>query len=314
MPRAVKRYVEEQVAEFGRAKLGLELHPQERKRRERQAAEEWALRQLALHARDLDLFSGRRGPVRPPTGNGRPERPRGVRIHGFRFPVRERRPRVNLGEEISGFSLVPFNHTDDPISGVVDAFMLYGDTAVLHLLEKETVQIPPHGTAMALGPITIGFSDDVFAEKGEYRLRVRLLDDRGYPIDEQTRRIFVEHDPGFRSPFEVTPEDFSGFPEHLRTLQWRKEGYMGNDPILYFNVKHPAYERFEEQDSMGDYLFGIFLEGALAFVLDRPLASDDGDANYHPLDSGSINAGPSTAYEEVVAKIAEIRSRFYEGS
>ena len=316
LPKAIKQYVEDQLIQFGKAKLGLDPHPEEKKRRQRQGAEEWALRQLAICGRELGLLSGRRGPVPVSNGNGKPSRPTGVRIHAFEFPVPERRPRVNWGEAIKDFWLVPFNRTGERVRGLVDGFILYGDTKVRELLPRQAVDIPAHGTAPRLGPLEVEFTEVDFPEKGEYRLRVRLLDPEGYPIDEQTRRIFVEDDPPFTSPFEVIGEDFSYelFPEELRALQWYRTGHIGSDPVLHYNTRHPAYGRYEDESgqALGEYLFGVFLEGAIGFVLDRPDVSEVREPDYHPLDGRRIRGGPVDAYEEIAAKLAEIRKKFYE--
>lgn len=312
VPRAIKAYVERQCTDFGNTKLGLGIDPRERRRRAREGAEEWALRELGRHARDLDLFGGR-GLTPPPPPPPPPARPLGVRIHNFRFPVPERRPRVNWGERISGFSLVPFNRTDDEFEGHIDASVLYADTEVLPLVRSEAVEMRAHQTLRGVGPFEIEFSQKNFPEKGQYRLRVRLYDSEGYRVDEQTRRIWVEQDPPYRSPFEVQAADFSEFGEEYEHQQWVEQGQIGNDPLLLYNVKHPAYERYEDDtESQGEYLFGIFVEGAVAFVLGRP-AREDGTLDFHPLSEENVQADPLSAYREVMGKIAEIRKRFYSG-
>jgi len=312
VPRAIKAYVERQCTCFGNTKLGLGIDPRERRRRAREAAEEWALRELGRHARDLDLFGGR-GLTPPPPPPPPPARPLGVRIHKFRFPVPERRPRVNWGESISGFSFVPFNRTDDEFEGHIDASLLYAETEILRLVRPEAVEMCAHQTLRGVGPFEIEFSQKNFREKGQYRLRVRLYDSEGYRVDEQTRRIWVEQDPPYRSPFEVQAADFSEFGEEYEHHQWIEQGQIGNDPLLLYNVKHPAYERHEDDtESQGEYLFGIFVEGAIAFVLGRP-AREDGRLDFHPLSEENVQADPLSAYREVMGKIAEIRERFYSG-
>lgn len=313
LPRAIKAYVERQCTEFGNRKLGLGVDPRERRRRAREAAEEWALRELGRHARDLDLFSGRgisRPPPPPPPSLARPL---GVRIHNFNFPVPERRPRVNWGESIGGFALVPFNNTNEAFAGYLSGFILYGDTRCHQIVDSEAVTMKCHESLEGLGPYEILFSKEDFPEKGLYRLRAILYDEDGNRIDEQTRRMYLECDPPFRSPFEVQAADFSEFGEEYKDQQWIEQGQIGNDPLLLYNVKHPAYERYEDDtEFQGEYLFEIFLEGAMAFVLGRPL-KPDGTEDFHPLSEENIRADPLSAYRELIGKIAEIRRRFYSG-
>jgi hypothetical protein len=54
------------------------------------------------------------------------------------------------------------------------------------------------------------------------------------------------------------------------------------------------------------------LEGAIGFVLDRPDVNEVREPDYHPLDGRRIRGGPVDAYEEIAAKLAEIRKKFYE--
>lgn len=311
LPKAIKEYIARQCAEFGDSKLGLGIHPTEQRTRTRQAAEEWALRELSRHAKDLRLFGGR-GISPPPDGPPPPPRPLGVRIHNFNFPVPERRPRVNWGESISGFSFVPFNRTDNEFVGYMDASVLYGDTEILWPMRSQTVKMRPHETLKGVGRLKIEFSEKDFPEKGEYRLRVRLKNDQGDRVDEQTRRIWVEDDPTFRGPFAVQGEDFSEYGDELKDLQWIEEGHVGNYALVRYNVKHPAYRLREEQGlvSQREYLFEIFLEAAMALFLGRP-ATEDGTPDLRPLDQRNLDADPLSAYREIIGKIAEIRRRSY---
>jgi len=311
LPKAIKEYIARQCAEFGDSKLGLRIHPAEERTRARQAAEEWALRELSRHARDLRLFGGRG--IHPPPPPPPPHaRPLGVRIHNFNFPVPERRPRVNWGESISGFWFVPFNGTDNEFLGYMDAFVLYGDTEILWLIRSQIVKMRPHHTLKRVGPFKLEFSEKDFPEKGEYKLRVWLKNEQGDRVDQQTRRIWVEEDPQFRGPFAVQAEDFSGYGDELKDLQWIEEGYVGDHALVRYNVKHPAYRLREEEGLVPqrEYLFEIFLEAALALFLGRPPKSN-GTPDLRPLDEHKLNADPLSAYLEIVGKIAEIRRRSY---
>ena len=74
---------------------------------------------------------------------------------------------------------------------------------------------------------------------------------------------------------------------------------------------HPSYRKVEnDEEILSDYLFEIFLEGSMAFILDRT-DKEDGTPDYHPLDSKEILKNPKKAYEQISGKIAEIKSKHY---
>ena len=75
-------------------------------------------------------------------------------------------------------------------------------------------------------------------------------------------------------------------------------------PIMYIG------DFITSDEMLSDYLFEIFLEGSMDFILNRP-DKEDGTPDYHPLDSKRILKDPKDAYFEISGKIAEIRSRHY---
>ena len=122
--------------------------------------------------------------------------------------------------------------------------------------------------------------------------------------------MWVEKDPEFHLPFEVLPDDFTG-KESIEKRQWITQGILGQNPVLYYNTAHPGYKRVEDDDvELRNYLFEIFLEGSMNFILNRP-EKEDGTPDYHPLDSKKILKDPSDAYFEISGKIAEIRNKHY---
>jgi len=73
-----------------------------------------------------------------------------------------------------------------------------------------------------------------------------------------------------------------------------------------------CYKQVEEDKELQtDYLFEIFLEGSIDFILNRP-DKEDGTPDYHPLDSSKILKDPKDAYFEISGKMAEIKSKYYE--
>lgn len=310
IPRAVKAYLHEQLEEFGIQKLGIGIDPREKKRRMRNTAEQWAMRHLSRFARELDLFGGH-GFTPPPTGTVTPPtKQRGVMLHEFKFPVLDRAPRINWGEVITGFRASIFNKTSTPFSANLKVLLLFGDSIVLDIDDKKGLKVLGKGRLENFNPYSVEFGQGLFPNPGVYKLRVKLIDESDRSeVDSLTRIIYLEKDPDLKAPFEVyaTPD----FPPEFKHRQWLTHGALGHDPTLHYNTAHPAYRRVEEGEvDLGCYLFEIFLEGSLTFILNRP-DSVDGSADFHPLDNKRIKGDPKDAYEEIISKISEIRSRFY---
>ena len=311
IPRAIKAYVQEQLKEFGIQKLGIGIDPRERKRQLQNAAEEWAIKNLARFAHELDLFGGKRGSILPPSPTPPPQtKIRGVILRDFIFPFHERAPRVNWGESINGFKISIFNKSGVPFSGHLKVFLLFGNRVVMEIEEKKRLKVPGKGELGQFGPYKIDFKQEMFPDPGIYKLRVKLIDETDRSeIDILTRKIYLEKDPDFRAPFEV--QACAGFNDPYEKRQWMTQGELGHNSVLLYNVSHPAYAYVEEDESeQGCYLFDIFLEGSMAFILNRPDRSD-GSSDFHPLNKERIQGDPKDAYDEVVHKISEIKARLY---
>ena len=311
-PRMIKNYIQEELRRFGYEKLGIGVDPRERRKQIRTAAEINALRDLCKYAKELDLFGRKGGPVKPPvtTVAPPPNKEIGVMLHNFNFPAPERAPRVNWGEEIRDFEAIIFNKTNIDLKGQLRIFILFGDKEIKQIHDEKDINISQYLKPMSLGPFNITFSKNIFPDPGEYRLRIRLINQVSHvEIDYLTRRIWVEKDPEFRLPFEVLRDDFTG-KEPIEKRQWITTGILGENPVLYYNTEHPSYKNAENEDRLSDYLFEVFLEGSMDFILNRPV-KEDGTPDYHPLDSEKILKDPKDAYFEISGKIAEIRSKHY---
>ena len=311
VPKMIKNYVQEELRKFGYEKLKIGIDPRERRKQIRATAEIDALRDLSKYAKDLDLFGRKGGPVKPPPPPPPPppNKKIGVMLHNFNFPAPERAPRVNWEEEIIDFEVKIFNKTSDKLKGQLRIFMLFGDKEIITIHDGRGIDIIPYLKPKPFGPFSITFSKSIFSNPGEYKLRVRLINEKTHiEIDYLTRKIWIEKDPEFRLPFEVLQDDFK---EPIEKRQWVTEGILGQNPVLYYNTAHPAYKQIEDDDiELHNYLFEIFLEGSMDFILNRP-EKEDGTPDYHPLDSKKILKDPKDAYFEISGKIAEIRSRHY---
>lgn len=316
IPKTIKEYILEELRQFGYKKLGLGMDPRERRRKIRTAAELDALKSLSKYAKDLDLFSRRKGSIVPPPPTHPPPPPNkiiGVMLHNFNFPEPTRTPRVNWGEKIEDFEVKVFNKTGDSFKCRLRIFVLFGDKEIMSIHDEKNINVTPYLKQMPFGPFTIIFLKDTFSDPGEYRLRIRLINEEtSLEIDSLTKRIWVEKDPPFHLPFEVYQDDFTN-KGPIAKRQWITQGTLENNPILYYNVAHPCYKKVEDdKDLLTDYLFEIFLEGSIDFILNRPV-KEDGTLDYHPLNAEKIKRDPKDAYYEITSKIAEIKYKYYEG-
>ena len=321
LPHAIKEYVNAQLDAFGKAKLGLGSDSREIKSRRRSNAEEWAMRQLQKFASDLDLF-GTKGRVRPPPSPPPPPPAKsvGVSINNFAFPDPEIAPRIDWGLCFAKIGVTAYNRTDESRSVALTFSVLHGDRVILALINRERFELDPKDER-SFAPFDILIDEKTFTEAGEYRLTVTLADQKtGDKIDHVSRRFWVQADPPFRKPFELTPAD--GFPEPYEHRQWLTTGSINNSAELLYNTKHPAYQLAEDEgeDDQGDYLFNIALDGAIQFILSRP-NSEDGTADLHPLETDKIlglakrrdpDEIPNAAHQEIQRFISEVRWRRFE--
>jgi len=279
VPKAIKEYLKEELRKFGYEKIGIGINPHERRKRIRTVAEVDALRYLSKYAKELDLFGRKGGRVKPPPPPPPPPPNKliGIMLHNFNFPDPEKAPRVNWGEEIKDFEVQIFNKTKEHLKGRLRIFMLFGDKEIITVHDEKNIDIIPYLKPKPFGPFGITFSKNIYPDPGEYRLRIRLITDK----------------------------------ESIAKRQWITEGILGRNPVLYYNTEHPSYkDTAEDSERLTDYLFEIFFEGSMDFILNRPV-KEDGSPDYHPLDSERILKDPKEAYLEISGKIAEIRGKYY---
>jgi hypothetical protein len=309
VPQAIKAFVEDELRQFGEAKLGLKTDIRARRQRIQEDAERWALQQLSRFARELDLFAGR-GPIRRPTNRGvAADKDIGLVMHGVTFPVPERAPRVNWGERIEGFTVEAFNHTGDSRSVAVSVFVLQGNRQIIVSQPRDVVNLGSGGR-QSYGPLTIEFARRLFHEPGRYVLRALMVDPAdGARLDELNRHIWVEQDPPFMAPFDL--QGLNLLPPY-ENHQWRMRVDGDGHATFVYNMRHPTY-RYASNDE-GDlclYLVDICLEGAMSLILQRPEGAEGPD--YHPLDTSAIEQGGLEGFMEVMGKMAEFRGRVYSG-
>ena len=103
-PRAIKGFINRQLEEFGRQKLGIGEDKREKQKRHRNNAEQKAMDLLLRYASDIDLRGPRRTGPGPdpgpcPNPNPPPNKEIGLIVQ-TQFPDIEKKPRVDWGEEM----------------------------------------------------------------------------------------------------------------------------------------------------------------------------------------------------------------------
>jgi len=321
IPYNIRNYIHEQLTNFGREKLGLGTDPREQKKRKRNNAEDWALRQLLNHAKDLDLF-GANGKIYPPINtHPRPLKQIGISINNFTFPDPQIAPRVNWNSKFEDLRVTAVNRTQDEFNFSIQVSILHGDKIIFQPIDKIEGVLSLNGKIES-SSFDINVLKYQFTTPGVYRISASLFDaDTGDRLDHVVRKFWVEKDPPLRQPFIIQP--LPEFPEPYTHRQWFTSGSINNSPTLYYNLSHPSYRMIEEdEDSQAEYIFEIVLAGALDFILKRPNA-EDGTPDFHPLEADNILGKPEEndledipikTYQELSKYISEIRWRVFEGN
>ena len=318
IPRAIKEYINSQLNDFGKEKLGLGVDPREIKNRRLTNAEEWAMRQFMKYAKEIDLFGGRGvgPPPSPPSPPPLSIKKIGVSINGFSYPDTDIAPRINYGQKFSNLIVRTYNRMSSDRSVKILVHVLFGSSSILKLFDHLSISLKGNSN-YATEKFEIDINNSVFKEPGEYRLIATLFDSiSGDKIDSVSRRFWVEINPPFRQPFNI--EGDRSFPEPYQHRQWLISGAINNSPTLHYNMDHPAYKIAEDdQDLLNEYIFQIILEGAIHFVLDRP-NNEDGSPDFHPLKTKQILGDqynntaediPLKTHDEISRFISEIRWR-----
>ncbi|WP_424948237.1 hypothetical protein [Candidatus Spongiihabitans sp.] len=321
-PRAIKGFINRQLEEFGRQKLGIGEDKREKQKRHRNNAEQKAMDLLLRYASDIDLRGPRRtGPVPDPGPCPNPNPPPNKEIGLIvqtQFPDIEKKPRVDWGEEMLVY-IRCFNKTADDVKGLVSARILQADTLIEELLANEPVELRQASESNLKyvvvlndgSPLAIGIDQPRYKNPGEYRIRTVLINaDDGDEIDARTVKFWVEENPPRRMPFKLEAAALS--TKHA----WQPGG-DNNDPTIYYNTNHPHYKASQQdEEDQADYLFNICLEGAFYFILTRPY-NEHGEVDYRPLNTDNIvhsskDVMPEKVYQEISEYISSVRWRRFE--
>ena len=317
-PRAIKTFINRQLQDFGHKKMGIGEDRRSRQKRNQDNAELEAMNMLMRYAHDLSLIgtTARSGPIPPPPPP--PPEPVSHKKIGVsmsvQFPDESKQPRVDWGDEIRVAALC-FNKTESDITGKFVIQVLQADT-VIEKLTNVNIDLP----ADSIGSRTVQINNnDAFVIKldktqykntGEYRIHATLINsDSGERVDVVKRKFWLAENPPRRFPFNLRPVSLEG--DHA----WLPD--ISNSPAILYNTNHPHYKYCQDDDQeQANYLFNICLEGALHFIITRPL--DEGEKpDYTPLNTEVIVGAdatdlPSIVYNEIRLYFAKVRWRIYE--
>jgi hypothetical protein len=320
VPFAIKSFLNQNLEEFGRIKLGLGVDPRELKKRRRTNAEDWAMRQLMKYAKDLDLFGGK-GRWKPPRPDEPvpPLKPIGISINNFIFPNPDIAPRINYGDSFTQLQTTIHNKTEESLNVYVTISVLLGDKHILTVMDRREAVLHKK-SSVSFDPFDLNVSKKLYKQPGVYRLIASLFSVTGEKLDSVARKFWLEVDPPMRQPFLI--EGLTEFPTPFDRRQWYTQGVINNSPVFYYNMGHPAYVQVEDDpDLQNEYILDIVLDGAISFILNRP-DTKDGRPDFHPLDAdkiiGNVNQAtqgeiPSRTYDEVSGYISEIKWKVFQG-
>lgn len=276
LPQLVRQYIQDQLQEFGRQKLGLGVSAEHRRREHQSEAERKALHRANEVAKQLGIAGvgpgTRRTRTRARTEPLRPVRPIRLRMSEPVFPHDSLR--VDRGESITGISCAAVNDSENRLKVRLRLYVLRGDDQVLELCSQD-VNPPAHSESDTFGPFEITIDDRVFAANGKYILRARMLSldcpgyRKGYILDEDGRVFYVEEDPPEGGLFErLLPMDF---PDKF--IEWRGDLKRGEARgwIYQYNLRHN--EKISVGDDPGaltDYLFKLLAEAMVEIDLGQP--------------------------------------------
>lgn len=250
-PRAVKRYIEDELMRFAQEKLGYGFDARETRRRQQRDAERMALSAINTFARTLGIGTGP-GP-RPGAGGGGGE-PKVVRIQLEDLDLpRPGDLRINYGETAGNIGMRILNESDTDIRVRSKLFLRYFDRPMKTFDERDIV-IPAHSCSIDIGPFEEELTESAYPDRGKYTIAAKIFsleeEDKGFELDNKTKTLYLEEDPPMRGLFERC-EAF-GFPDEEPVKYWRGYSEAGSERglVLYYNVNHPTYG--EVSDSLED--------------------------------------------------------------
>lgn len=258
----VKQWVEDELAKFAVAKLGVGGQPPANVEARRRDAELRALDEINRLARQLGLI-GPRGKAGGGTGRNRGGRkslePVAVRLDEPVLPTAGSR-RVEFGQTLGNIRARVDNNTKDDARVRYSLYLTRGDSVVRRFVPDREVFVGPkeHSPWTEVQDITFNPDDH---PAGVYVLRAKLL-----VLDSPHRPKMYQHTDAFRFWLAEDPpqggvfEDVEAleYPEDLAKVDAEVVPGKAGGHIFQYNLEHPAYLRTAGDDEeLTEYLFAL---------------------------------------------------------
>lgn len=258
LPKAVKQYIEDELAKFAKEKLGLGVDPKKVQHQRQTNAEQRAIFAVNKIASKLGMFG--KGVVEPPPPPPPPPPVKLLRLEIPLFDFPRESHRVNYGEKVGNIRLIAHNDTNVKVKLGLKMYLLFDNTQLVKYIENEELELNPSCASQPLGPFEQFFSKEDFPGKGRYTIRAKMIsldkETKGDELHTLSRHFWLEQDPPEKGLFEKC--EALDYPEEMMKIMG--EAVRGEDKgyIFQYNNLHPAKLAIDEdEDLLTDYLVNI---------------------------------------------------------
>lgn len=259
LPGAIKRFVEDEMMNFAREKLGYGIDAREVRREQQRNAERRALTAANNFARALGIGAG---PGIPREREGGERTPKEIRIQmGELMLSRPNDLRINYGETVKNIVIKVVNDDERDVDIRVKLFLRFYDKPLKTFLEQD-IRVGANSIIGDFGPFEERFTESSYPDTGKYTIVAKIIslmdEDKGKELDYKTKSFYLEEDPPMRGLFERC-EAFS-FPDDEPIKYWMGYSEYGSERglILYYNLKHPGYvPASENEEDLAEYILRI---------------------------------------------------------
>jgi len=257
-PLAIKRYIESQINDFARNKLGWGSDQRAITRQRTRNAERKALAAINDVASRLGLTGIGPGRRKGGGGGGRAARLIRLRMPELELP-RKNDLKVNYGEFVKNIGCEIINDSPFDIHVRLKIYMRYYETLLDVFLEKDYL-VTAGSTSDFIGPYEIECMSEKYSNKGEYTVVCKIVslmkDTKGDILDERKKIFYLEEEPPKSGLFESC--DGIKYPDDINHLMG--EAVLGSKGgwVLQYNLNHPEYEIIQDiEEESALYLYRI---------------------------------------------------------
>jgi len=274
LPGSIKRYIEEEIFNFAREKLGLGMDEKEVRRRKQRDAEKRALTAVNNFAQSLGIGSG---PMKKKRKKRERERENFKEVRVQLEELILPRPddlRVNYNESVQNIKARVINDSNQDIFIRIRLFLRFIDKEIKIYIDND-LNLAPSSISEVYGPFVEEFTESSFPDKGKYTIVAKIISlmdkDKGLPYDYKSKSFYLEEDPPQKGIFERCEP--VNFPDDLKYLMGYSEYGSERGLILNYNVGHTGYLAVsEEEEDLAEYILRIAGPEVCRYDLDQ----DDG--------------------------------------